>query len=340
MENSIDNFLLEKIRKHVQLDQNSAILCSSNVNDVLRQLKADSLDYVFNLEKTNNIRRINKFHKSINTQLNQGDIYISCLETLEQRRFRIQNKVFIGFKTIFRVLDFTYKRVIPKLPIFKQIYFNLTKGKNRVISKAEALGRLISCGFEILDFFEYKNLFYIVSKKNKEPEYNMKPSYGVLFKMKRIGYQGKMIYVYKIRTMHPYSEYCQELIMRENKLAKSGKILNDFRITTWGKFFRKFWFDELPMFINFFKGELTLVGVRPLSTSYFQKYPKKLQDLRIKTKPGLLPPYYADLPQSFDEILLSEEKYLEKKLKKPFVTDLKYFYLAVTNIVFKGARSK
>ena len=47
---------------------------------------------------------------------------------------------------------------------FKQIYFNLTKGKIRVISKAEAVGRLISCGFEILEFFEYKNLLYIVSK--------------------------------------------------------------------------------------------------------------------------------------------------------------------------------
>ena len=64
----------------------------------------------------------------------------------------------------------------------------------------------------------------------------------------------KLIVSDKLRTMYPYSEYCQELIMRENKLAKSGKIWNDFRITTWGKFFRKFWFDELPMFINFFKG--------------------------------------------------------------------------------------
>ena len=158
--------------------------------------------------------------------------------------------------------------------------------------------------------------------------------------MNRVGYQGKIIGVYKLRTMYPYSEYCQELIMRENKLAKSGKILNDFRITTWGKFFRKIWLDELPMFINFFKREVGLVGVRPLSITYFKKYPKDLQDLRIKTKPGLLPPYYADLPQSFDEILLSENKYLEKKLKSPFLTDIKYFYLAVINIVFKGARSK
>ena len=158
--------------------------------------------------------------------------------------------------------------------------------------------------------------------------------------MKRIGYKGKKIGVYKMRTMYPYSEYCQDLIIKENNLDKSGKVSNDFRVTNWGKFFRKFWIDELPMLINFFKGELSLVGVRPLSENYFKRYPKKLQDLRIKVKPGLIPPYYADLPNFFDEILISEENYIRQKLKTPFLTDLKYFFKAFINIVFKGARSQ
>ena len=44
-----------------------------------------------------------------------------------------------------------FHRVFPKLAITKQIYFILTNGKNRVISKAEVLGRLSFCGYELID---------------------------------------------------------------------------------------------------------------------------------------------------------------------------------------------
>ena len=115
--------------------------------------------------------------------------------------------------------------------------------------------------------------------------------------------------------MHPYSEYCQKLITNENKLAQSGKILNDYRVTTWGKFLRRFWIDEIPMLINFIKRDLNLVGVRPLSENYYSRYPKDLQEERIKFKPGLIPPYYSDLPKNFNEILESERKYLDKSLE-------------------------
>ena len=201
------------------------------------------------------------------------------------------------------------------------------------------IGRLISSGFEVFEIIEYNNLLYIISKKVKDPNFDMSVSYGLFFKMKRIGYKGKIIKVYKLRTMHPYSEYCQELIINNNKLANSGKISNDYRITYWGRIFRKYWIDELPMIINLFKGDLNLVGVRPLSENYFSKYPKDLQELRIKVKPGLIPPYYVDLPSNFKEILNSERKYLESKLINPFKTDIIYFLKAFINIVFKGARS-
>jgi lipopolysaccharide/colanic/teichoic acid biosynthesis glycosyltransferase len=61
---------------------------------------------------------------------------------------------------------------------------------------------------------------------------------------------------------------------------EGGKFKDDFRITTWGRVLRKLWIDELPQFINFFKGELSLVGVRALSDHYFQLYPKDVQELR------------------------------------------------------------
>ena len=306
--------------------------------DKISSIKKNS-DILIKIEKLNDVRRLNKFHENINFKLKMNGFYICCYDILEKRRKRTRSKTPKGFKNLVRIVDFIFLRVLPKLPILKRIYFSVTKGQGRVLSKAEALGRLVSCGFEVLEYFEYKELLYVISKKKSEPDYNMKASYGPLFKMNRIGYKGKTIGVYKFRTMYPYSEYCQSLIINENKLAKTGKVFNDFRITTWGKFLRRFWIDELPMFINFFKGELSLVGVRPLSKNYFSKYPKHLQELRVKIKPGLIPPYYADLPQNFDEILLSEENYIKEKLKKPIFTDFRYFFKAFINIVFKGVRS-
>ena len=58
---------------------------------------------------------------------------------------------------------------------------------------------------------------------------------------------------------------------------------------------------------------MNLVGVRALSKHYFSLYPSDLQELRIKYKPGLIPPFYYDMPKTFDEILSSEKKYLLKK---------------------------
>ena len=334
----IEKLITKKI-SHYRVDRTSSIVFyKTNKLFNLKNIQ-NSIDAFVNLELVNNIRRINKFHEAVNRKLKDGDFYIIASETLEERRTRVYKKAPYGFRFIVRLIDFIYKRVFPKIPYLNKIYFSITNGNNRVLSKAEILGRIIACGFEIIEYFEYENNLYIISKKYKAPDYNMSPSYSPIFKMNRVGYKGQVIGVYKLRTMYPFSEYLQDLIIKENKLAKSGKISNDYRVTTWGRFCRRFWIDEIPMIINFFKRQLNIVGVRPLSKGYFNKYPIHLQDLRIKVKPGLIPPYYVDLPNSFDEILKSEEVYIKKKLLKPFHTDLKYFMYALYNIIIKGARS-
>ena len=227
----------------------------------------------------------------------------------------------------------------PKFNLTKRIYFFLTRGENRVVSKAETFGRLYSCGFEIINETEIKGWLYFVARKTRDPYYDQEPTYGPLVKLNRIGKNGKLINVYKLRTMHPYAEYLQEYIYKKSALQDGGKFKNDFRITTAGKLFRKFWLDELPMFINYFRGEMKLIGVRPLSEHYFSLYSKELQEKRIKTKPGLIPPFYVDMPKTLDEIQASEMKYLDLYLKHPFLTDWKYFWKAVLNILFKKARS-
>ncbi|MBN2460430.1 MAG: sugar transferase [Candidatus Cloacimonetes bacterium] len=158
--------------------------------------------------------------------------------------------------------------------------------------------------------------------------------------MKRIGRNREYVYIYKLRTMHPYSEYLQEYIHDRYNLDDSGKFKNDFRITGWGKVFRKLWLDELPQLLNLFRGEVSLVGTRALSEHYFRLYPKEMQDMRCRVKPGLVPPYYADMPESFDDIIASERNYLLKRQKNRFTTDFRYFFRALYNIMFKNARSR
>ncbi len=294
---------------------------------------------IVNLKRINDIRFINKFFESINHKLVDGGFFIGCVETKDQRKRRLLKKYPPVLNRIYYFFDFILKRVFPKFNLTKRIYFFLTRGENRVISKAETLGRLYSCGFRVINEKEIRGNLYFVARKNRDPFYDMEPTYGPLVKLNRIGKNGKKIQVFKLRTMHPYAEYLQEYVYDKSNLQDGGKFKDDFRITTAGKLFRKFWIDELPMLINLMRGDLKLVGVRPLSEHYFNLYGKDLQEKRIKSKPGLIPPFYVDMPKTLDEIQASEHKYLDAYFKHPFLTDWKYFWKAVWNIVFRKARS-
>ena len=184
-----------------------------------------------------------------------------------------------------------------------------------------------------------ERLFFVV-RKTKEPVFDAKPTYGPIIRLRRIGENGKIISVYKFRTMHAYSEYLQGYIYNRSKLQAGGKFKDDFRVTTIGKIFRKLWIDELPMLINLLKGDLKLVGVRPLSEHYFDLYSEELKEKIIKYKPGLIPPFYADLPKTLPEIMESEMRYLKDYEVSPFRTDWRYFWKAVGNIIVRRARSK
>ena len=146
--------------------------------------------------------------------------------------------------------------------------------------------------------------------------------------------------MYKLRTMHPFAEYLQDYIFQKNNLQEGGKFKDDFRVSTLGKYMRKFWIDELPMIFNLLKGDLKIVGVRPLSKQYFNLYSKELKERRLQYKPGLVPPFYADMPKTLKEIMESELKYLNQYDKHPFFTDLVYLWKALYNILIKKARSK
>jgi lipopolysaccharide/colanic/teichoic acid biosynthesis glycosyltransferase len=93
------------------------------------------------------------------------------------------------------------------------------------------------------------------------------------------------------------------------------------------------------MLINLAKGEMKIFGVRPLSRHYFSLYYDEMQERRTKYKPGLVPPYYVDLPETLDEIQHSEKKYLDAYDNHPLLTDITYLSKAFWNIVVRKKRS-
>ena len=306
--------------------------------DEIPEIGVDSAGLV-NVHRINDIRRVNKFFEQANRLLVNGQYLVITMETKNARKQRLLNKFPKGFNWLYYSCDFVFKRIFPKWKPTRSFYFSITKGHNRVMSITEGLGRLICCGFEIVDYKRIGFQTCIIAKKVDEPAYDMQPTYGALIRLRRVGLKGKVFQVFKLRTMHPYSEYLQDFVFKKYDLEDGGKFKNDFRMTTWGTSFRKYWIDEFPMFMNVFRGEMKLVGVRPLSEHYFSLYPEDLQQMRIKVKPGLVPPYYADMPNGMNEILESERNYLKAYAEKPIRTDLKYFSKAFVNIVFKGARS-
>jgi len=300
----------------------------------------EQFECILNVKRVNDFRYINKFFESVNAKLPVGGIYIDFLETKNMRKQRILQKYPAGINYLYYALDYIVKRVFPKFTLTKKIYFLLTRGENRVLSKAEAFGRLYSCGFEILDEKVITRNQYFVAIKVKEPLFPKNPSYGPVIAHERIGKEGRPIKVYKMRTMHPFAEYLQDYVYEQAGLQEGGKFRNDFRVTTLGRIMRTFWLDELPMLINLIKGDLKLFGVRPLSRQYFKLYTLELQRLRILTKPGLIPPFYVDYPKTLEEIIDSELKYLKAYNKHPFRTDWLYFWKALFNIIFRRYRSK
>lgn len=327
------------ISNYVETDSNHTLIVATT-DDFNITNSPLSCSAIVNLSKVNNIRRINKFFEKVNAKLDNGDVFICCHETIAARQLRHRMGNIPIIKNLFFSLEFVFLRVFPKIWGLKKIYFFFTRGRNRLLSKAEVLGRLVSCGFDIVSYETHNGLLYTVSKKIKQPEFNMSPSYGPLFKMKRMGKGGKIIGVYKFRTMHPYAEYLQDHVLKVNGYAESGKPADDFRLTFWGKFFRRYWLDELPQLINVVKGELKLVGVRPISQRYFNDIPKDLQEMRIKFKPGCIPPYVSlDRKSNVESVLQAERDYLEEKIRKPYSTDLNFFFKAVINIIFKRKRS-
>ena len=336
----LGNKVFDFISSYLQDKRLSDVMLSDTVdrNEIVNDRRSEYLTLI-NLSKVNDYNRINKFFETVNEKLPENGIFINSFVPYKQRKASFFRRFPKPLNYVLYCFDFVIHRILPKLKLTQNAYFYLTRGKGRVITKTEVFGRLYSCGFDLVEEKMIGNQLFFVAKKTSKPTFDTDPTYGPLIRLKRVGKNGKPIQVYKFRTMHPYSEYLQKYIFEKNNLQKGGKIKDDFRISNVGRFFRKYWLDEFPMILNWIKGDLKLVGGRPLSNHYFSLYSKELQEKRVQFKPGLIPPFYADMPDTLDEIMASEMRYLESYEKSPIMTDLVYLIKIFKNILIKAKRS-
>ena len=329
------------LRKRAKLDSSQTKVICDRKNFSILQIQDYQYATIVDMTLLNDMRGINKRLCLINQKLPDEGEYVCCYRPQEYIKQKILKRYPWGMNYIVYGLYFFQKRVWPRLMLTSRLYYDLTKGRKRMLSKTEVLGRLYYCGFEVDEIVPMGHIEYVFAHRKSQPyPQEQIKVYGPLIKLPRVCKNKEIKYFYKTRTMHPYAEYIQKYVFdARGGMDIKDKSNDDWRITTWGKFMRKYWLDELPMLLNWLKGDVKLVGVRPLSKTMFESYPEWLQEKRTKCKPGLIPPFYIDHPNTFDELFASEDKYLTEYLAHPVRTDIKYFFLTMRSIVTRKTHS-
>ena len=116
-----------------------------------------------------------------------------------------------------------------------------------------------------------------------------KDSHGrVFFTQERIGFNKRPFRLIKFRTMVDGADHQQSKLEHLNEAAGPVfKIKGDPRVTRLGKFLRRFSIDELPQLVNVLKGDMSLVGPRPLPVRDFDRFNTQWHKRRLSVKPGM-----------------------------------------------------
>lgn len=114
----------------------------------------------------------------------------------------------------------------------------------------------------------------------------------VIYRQQRIGRNGKPFYLYKFRSMYPNAEERLKEILANDPKAREEwetkrKLSRDPRITPIGHFIRKTSIDELPQLWNILKGDISIVGPRPVSAEEIEKFYKEYRVYYYSVRPGL-----------------------------------------------------
>jgi lipopolysaccharide/colanic/teichoic acid biosynthesis glycosyltransferase len=110
----------------------------------------------------------------------------------------------------------------------------------------------------------------------------------VFFKQQRSGLNGAPFTLYKFRTMVTNAEQSKHELEAMNEMrGPVFKVTSDPRITRIGKWLRRYSLDELPQLLNVLRGQMSLVGPRPLPVSEVKRFNDLAHRRRLSVKPGL-----------------------------------------------------
>jgi lipopolysaccharide/colanic/teichoic acid biosynthesis glycosyltransferase len=162
---------------------------------------------------------------------------------------------------------------------------------------------------------------------------------NVLYSHRRIGKNGKIIHVLKFRTMNNNNMPLEEVLNKEQleEYRSYFKVTNDPRVTKFGKFLRKTSIDELPQLINIIKGDMSIVGPRPIIFDELKLY-KENKELLLSVRPGLTG-YWASHGRSdttYEERIKMELYYVKNV---SFFLDMKIIFLTIVKVILgSGAK--
>jgi undecaprenyl-phosphate galactose phosphotransferase len=164
--------------------------------------------------------------------------------------------------------------------VLLRIKNNLARISNRLLKFSFDLILTICGGMIILPFL----LLIAISIYFDSPG-------NVIFAHKRIGHTGKIFNCYKFRTMVMNAQEILKDYLEKNPTAKEEwekdfKLKNDPRITKIGKFLRRTSLDEFPQLINVLKGDMSLVGPRPIVKDEIERYGEIIKDYYM-VRPGI-----------------------------------------------------
>ena len=173
---------------------------------------------------------------------------------------------------------------------------------------------------------------YIAKKVLKEDEGPM------FYEHLRYGKDGKKFRIYKFRSMcidadKRLKEYLEQNEEARIEFEENHKLKDDPRITKLGKFIRKTSIDELPQFINVLKGDMSLIGPRPIVDGEIEKYGENKEKF-LSVKPGLTG-YWAANGRSditYEERMKMELYYVDNI---SFKLDIQIFFKTIISVVKK-----
>lgn len=258
----------------------------------------------------------------------------------EGERERLRNRYGRTLYGPVSALHFLWYQALPKTPLLNAVQHAVTRKGNRVLSKAEVWGRLAYCGLHVVAESEAAGERHVIARRVGPPVQGKTPSYYPIIALEKVGLDGVVIYLHKLRSMYPYSEFLQKRIYEEHGLTSTGKFANDFRITRFGRFVRRYWLDEVPQVFDWLRGDVKLVGMRATSPQYLSLYPREVTELYVQVKPGIVPPIFGESTKGFDQIVEVERAYLKRYLAAPIRTDVAYFVRTWRDIFRKGVRGK